>query len=110
MRSLFRWSRLALGAVTLTALATPALADRIDGEWCHASQSLQIEGPSIRTPGGSQIKGDYSRHGFAYVVPTPEPEAGTEISMQLLSEELMTLTRKKSDKPEETWRRCKVTS
>jgi hypothetical protein len=30
--------------------------------------------------------------------------------MQLLSEELMTLTRKKSDKPEETWRRCKVTS
>lgn len=110
MRSLSRWSRLACGAAALTALATPALADRIDGEWCFATQSLQIDGPSIRTPGGSQIKGDYSRHGFAYVVPAPEPEAGAEISMHLLNEELMTLSRRKPDKPDETWRRCKVTS
>ncbi len=110
MRSLSRWSRLGLSAAALFALATPALADRIDGEWCFASQSLQIEGPTIRTPAGSQIKGDYSRHGFAYVVPSNEPEAGTEISMQLHSEELMTLSRKKADKPDETWRRCKVTS
>jgi hypothetical protein len=110
MRSPSRRSRLVCGVAALTAFATPAVADRIDGEWCHASQSLQIEGPSIRTPGGSQIKGDYTRHGFAYVVPAPEPEAGVEIRMQLQSEEQMTLSRPKSDKPEEIWRRCKVTS
>jgi hypothetical protein len=100
----------ACAGVGLVAVAAPAVADRIDGEWCFSSQSLQIEGPSIRTPGGSQIKGDYSRHAFSYVVPSPEPEAGAEIAMQLLSEELMTLSRKRGDKPEETWRRCKVTS
>ena len=105
-----RVSSVILAAAALAALASPAVADRIDGEWCHASQSLQIEGPSIRTPGGSQIKGDYSRHGFFYVVPAPEPEAGTEISMRLLSEEVMMLSRKSPDRPEETWRRCKVTS
>ena len=64
-------------AATL-AVATPAFADRIDGEWCNGTQSLQIEGPSIRTPGGNQITGDYSRHGFAYVVPANEPEAGAK--------------------------------
>ena len=103
-------SRSLIIAATVLCVASPAFADRIDGEWCHASQSLQIEGPSIRTPGGSQIQGDYSRHGFAYVVPVPEPDAGTEIIMHLNNEEQMTLTRKKSEKPDETWRRCKVTS
>lgn len=103
-------ARIAIAAIAtaVLALATPALADRIDGEWCFASQSLQIEGPKIRTPGGNNITGDYSRHGFAYVVPANEPEAGTQIVMHLVSEEQMTLTRK--DKPDETWRRCKVTS
>lgn len=109
MRSLSASTRLGLPLAAVAMLvATPAFADRIDGEWCHASQSLQIEGPKIRTPGGNQISGDYSRHGFRYVVPASEPEAGTEIVMHLVSEEQMTLSRK--DKPDETWRRCKVTS
>lgn len=100
--------RLALTLAATIASITPALADRIDGEWCNGVASLQIEGPSIRTPGGNQITGDYSRHGFAYAVPANEPEAGTQIVMHLVSEEQMTLTKK--DKPDETWRRCKVTS
>ena len=90
--------------------AFPAMADRIDGEWCHAMRSLHIDGPSIRTPGGSQIQGNYSRHGFSYVVPGSEPDAGAEIDMRLLSEEEMVLTRKTTGTPNETWRRCKVTS
>lgn len=90
--------------------AAPALADRIDGEWCFAALSLTIDGPSIRTPGGSQINGNYSRHAFSYVVPSTEPEAGSEIDMRLLNEETMTLVRRNVTKPEETWRRCKVTS
>lgn len=94
--------------LSLIALATPAAADKIDGEWCNGTHSLQIEGPSIRTPGGNQIKGDYSRHGFRYTVPANEPDPGADIIMHLNSEEQMTLTRK--DKPDETWRRCKVTS
>ena len=91
-------------------LVTPALADRIDGEWCFAAQNLQIDGPSIRTPAGSNMKGDYTRHSFSYIVPAAEPEAGTEIDMRLLSEEAMTLSRRKGGKPDETWRRCRVTS
>jgi hypothetical protein len=103
-------SAILLTGLAVVALSAPARADKIDGEWCFASQSLQIDGPSIRTPGGNQIKGDYSRHNFSYVVPSSEPEAGAEIAMQLLSEEAMTLSRRKGGKPEETWRRCKVTS
>ncbi len=104
-----RMIQLAGAGAALLLLATPALADKIDGEWCFATQSLLIDGPSIRTPGGSSIKGSYSRHNFSYVVPAPEPDAGTEIDMQLISEEAMTLSRGKSGKPEE-WRRCRVTS
>jgi hypothetical protein len=100
-------NRLLIGVACLVA-ASPAVADRIDGEWCHSSGSLVIEGPKIRTPGGSNIEGNYSRHGFSYKVPAAEPEAGSSIDMQLLSEETMTLTRQ--GKPQETWRRCKVTS
>jgi hypothetical protein len=90
------------------AVASPALADRIDGEWCHSSGSLVIDGPKIRTPGGSNIEGRYSHHNFSYKVPASEPNAGTDIDMRQLSEETMMLTRK--GRPEETWKRCKVTS
>jgi hypothetical protein len=105
-----RLTRFAALLAGFTGLATAAHADRIDGEWCFSTQSLQIEGPTIRTPGGAKISGTYSRHNFSYVVPAPEPEAGAEIDMQLLSEEAMVLTRKKGGKPEETWKRCRVTS
>ena len=92
--------------------ATPALADKIDGEWCHQSSSLKIDGPAIRTPGGSTITGDYNRHGFTYTVPANEAGAGTRIVMVLRGEELMELTRAPAGVPQPTeqWVRCKPVS
>jgi hypothetical protein len=99
--------RLLIGLAGLL-VASPAFADRIDGEWCHSSGSLMIEGPKIRTPGGNNIEGRYSHHNFSYKVPASEPEPGSDIDMRQLSEETMMLSRK--GRPEETWKRCKVTS
>src|SRR5262245_27272428 len=65
----------------------PAHADAIDGQWCLGSSHFEISGPNIRTPGGSQITGNYDRHGFTYVVPASEDGAGTQIVMVLLNEE-----------------------
>lgn len=99
--------RLIFGLICVVT-ASPALADRIDGEWCHSSGSLAIDGAKIRTPGGSNIEGRYGRHNYSYKVPTSEPEPGSDIEMRQLNEETMMLTRK--GRPEETWKRCRVTS
>ena len=81
---------LALPLLTLSGGA--ALADAIDGDWCHGDgRRLSINGPDIVTPGGAHLKGDYDRHHFAYVVPSSEPGAGATVTMVLLSEILMHL-------------------
>lgn len=50
-----------------------ARADAIDGNWCaEDGRTLTINGPRITTPAGSTITGDYSRHGFVYVIPANE--------------------------------------
>lgn len=95
-----------LGALMV---ASPALADAIDGEWCLASSHFKIEGPMILTPGGNRIAGSYDRHGFSYVVPGNEEGAGTEIVMVLLNEENVQLIRGRAAAPE-IWKRCKPTS
>ena len=87
-----------------------ALADTIDGEWCLGTSHFAINGPSILTPGGNHIQGNYSRHGFVYVVPTNEPGAGVEVNMVLLNEEFVRLTRGERSNAPEIWRRCKPTS
>lgn len=99
-------------ASAIAVFSTPALADAIDGEWCHQAKSLKIEGPSIRTIGGTTITGDYSRHGFRYTVPTNEAEAGTLIVMVLRGEEAMELTRVKNgvEGERERWVRCRPVS
>ena len=90
----------------LGLLATPALADAIDGAWCRDSGlRLMINGPAIVTAAGSKTQGDYSRHAFSYVAPAGDPGAGTTISMRLLSEETMQL-RAGPQAPVETWNRC----
>ena len=96
----------ALFALPLLALlGGAALADAIDGDWCHADgRRLSINGPDIVTPGGAHLKGDYDRHGFAYVVPASEPGAGATVRMALQSEILMHL--KPPAGEEQTWRRC----
>jgi hypothetical protein len=98
------------GATTFTAVlmvlaAQPARADAIDGDWClDTGTKLSISGPDIVTPGGQQTKGDYDRHHFSYVVPSPEPGAGGIVTMVLLSEVLMRLKPPASD--EQLWHRC----
>ena len=40
-------------------------ADAIDGDWCSTDgQRMSIVGEKITTPGGTQIRGNYSRHAF----------------------------------------------
>jgi hypothetical protein len=91
-------------------LADTARADAIDGEWCLGSSHFSIEGPNITTPGGNRIQGNYSRHGFDYVVPANEPGAGGRIDMVLLNEETVQLIRAGAAGAPEIWRRCRPTS
>jgi hypothetical protein len=86
----------ALKAVTLAGLlaliAGPALADAIDGNWCHNDgRRFTIRGPDIVTPGGKAMQGDYSRHYFSYVAPAAERGAGDTIHMTLMGENLVHL-------------------
>ena len=93
-------------ALTFVVLHTGvARADAIDGDWCHGDgRRLTINGPDITTPAGAQLKGDYDRHHFSYVVPSSEPGAGATVAMVLLSELQMRL--KPPTGEEQTWRRC----
>jgi hypothetical protein len=97
----------------LVLLATPALADAIDGDWCHreSGRRFSIHGPQIVTPGGKHMEGDYSRHWFNYVVPAPEPGAGKTIFMQLLDENTVHLRLgEQTATGPETWIRCSPTT
>ena len=71
---------------------------------------MNLKGPNILTPGGNRIQGNYSRHGFVYVVPTNELGAGSQVDMVLLNEETVQLTRRGQASAPEIWRRCKPTS
>jgi hypothetical protein len=102
---------LALTAALVIALsffgsARFALADAIDGDWCHSSgKRMSIRGPAIVTPGGQQTNGNYTRHYFSYVIPAGEIGAGATIEVQLLSEYLAH-ARQAGDPSVQEWRRC----
>jgi hypothetical protein len=93
-------------------LATPVLADAIDGDWCQKDgRRLSIRGSQIVTPGGKQMEGEYSRHWFNYVVPPPEPGTGKTVFMQLLDENTVHLRLGVApDANPETWIRCSPTT
>lgn len=103
----------------LIALATlfpaTAWADAIDGNWCFKGKTLSIDGPKIVTQGGTNMTGDYNRHGFSYTVPKGEAGAGSKIVMIQQDETTMHLTRSGgatttgAAKPE-TWKRCDLTT
>lgn len=79
-------------AVGLVLSAAPALADSIDGNWCHNDgRRFTIRGPQIVTPGGVSMQGDYSRHNFSYTAPAQEQGAGGAIYMTLRGENLVQL-------------------
>jgi hypothetical protein len=94
--------------VALALVATPVLADAIDGDWCAPGSAahMRIEGPDITTPAGTRTTGNYSRHAFSYVVPSGDPGAGDRVDMQLLSEtEVRVIV---NGEGPETWRRCQL--
>ncbi|MDH3234010.1 MAG: hypothetical protein OEQ29_10835 [Alphaproteobacteria bacterium] len=96
-------------ALSVLAMAAPAAADAIDGNWCAADgRSMSISGPQIDTPGGTRMRGDYDRHGFRYIVPATEKPAGSKVDMSLVDDD--TLHVKVGTGPTKTWRRCKPTS
>lgn len=93
----------AIGLV-LTA-AGVARADAIDGNWCSGDgKYLTIQGPQIVTPGGTRMEGDYSRHGFVYVVPAPEPGSGQKAVLSLVSDQLVRYVLGAGTPSE--WKRC----
>tara|TARA_R110002167_G_scaffold44683_5_gene134387 strand:+ start:826 stop:1158 length:333 start_codon:yes stop_codon:yes gene_type:complete len=86
----------------------PAAADAIDGHWCSQSRplSLTIEGPTIVTPGGIRMQGNYDRHYFSYTAPVGDAEAGRDIFMTLVDDETMHLVQGSERARFEIWKRC----
>lgn len=56
-----QWKTL-VAALAFVLAAAPALADAIDGDWCHTKDGRRftIRGPEIVTPGGKKMQGDYA--------------------------------------------------
>ena len=103
--------RSGLVAAVFTVAALPAAADAIDGKWCFEGKRLEITGPTIVTPGGNRIQGDYGRHYFTYIVPAGEEGAGRTVDMDQLGEYDMRLwpTGRPADPAAggaQHWKRC----
>jgi hypothetical protein len=99
-------------AIALSLFASPALADRIDGDWCNAKdERLTIVGPQITLPSGKSLSGQYRRHEFAYQTPAGEPDAGQSIFMQQFNDENMSSFVMKDNQPNSPvpWTRCPIT-
>ena len=95
-----------LGLSALVLAAPSARADSIDGAWCHDNGArLMISGPTIVTPGGTRMQGDYQRHAFSYVAPAGDAGAGGTIQMRLLNEETVQILAGPQG-PDAIWRRC----
>ena len=110
---MFKRLKIVCAAIGLMLLPGLALADAIDGDWCHqaSGRHFSIRGPQIVTPGGKSMAGDYSRHWFNYVVPAPEPGAGMTVFMQLLDENTVHLRVGDANAANpETWIRCSPTT
>lgn len=96
----------ASGLAAFAALAVPAHADAIDGDWCSANgKRMSIHGPAIVTPGGKETQGNYTRHFFSYVIPAGEAGAGNTVSITLLGEYLAH-AREGTGTDVQEWRRC----
>ena len=92
-------------AATLILCLGAAQADSIDGNWCKdKAQRFTIQGPTIITPGGARVQGNYGRHDFVYVVPAGEPGAGKTVRMVLMGEEHVRV--QEGDAASVVWDRC----
>lgn len=95
--------------------AAPALADKIDGNWCFTDgRHMSIDGPNIVTPGGTRMTGEYDRHGFRYVVPPGEADAGAQVDMVQFDEYTIQVTTTPGTTAgaarTEIWKRCDFTT
>jgi hypothetical protein len=102
---------LSLGSLALTLMLPmgAALADAIDGNWCHAEAGrLEISGPNIVTPGGTQMQGIYGRHSFSYTVPQTETPAGATLNLLLIDDDTVQLTNgaNTASQTPQIWNRC----
>ncbi len=108
MNTPFDW-RIAPLLALFVAYSTPTFADQIDGDWCNGSgKHINIEGTTIKTPGGKTLAGNYDRHAFDYVSPEGEDHAGKTLKMQQYSDNHMEMTL--PDGSTERWRPCNLTS
>lgn len=110
MDSLYK-SKLLFGTLIASAMimvSAPVFADAIDGHWCNEKNTarLWINGPTIVTPAGNRLIGDYGRHDFAYVIPKGETGSGTTNFLVLQDEDTLILNRPTEAGKSETWRRC----
>ncbi len=104
MHGLLTKAAVAAGLLVLTA--TPALADRIDGDWCSGKGArIAINGARITTPAGNLLTGNYTRHAFSYVAPQGDMGDGQTVLMRLLSDEYVQVQAGGAAKVE-TWQRC----
>jgi len=103
---MFPARRIPLALIGVAALAAPAYADSIDGNWCtETGLRMTIQGPSLVSPGGARMAGDYSRHGFSYTAPNGEPGGGGRVDL-VLQNENQVRAQAASGSIEPTWRRC----
>ncbi len=113
MSKFFPW--MVLAGTFLAVPSLPALADAIDGHWCHEDgRRMSIEGPRFVTPGGTSTEGDYERHAYSYTVPKGEPGAGMRITMELMHDDLIHMfIPQQGPGPaparKESWQRCELT-
>jgi hypothetical protein len=109
MRDALRKAALGGGILGLTLAATPAFADRVDGEWCDpAGRHILIQGPTIVTPSGAKAQGVNRRHSFEYQAPAGDTPAGA-VRFRQFNDDLMEAVSDDAAKPVE-WRRCKPIS
>ncbi|MEP1209136.1 MAG: hypothetical protein ABJM29_20635 [Rhizobiaceae bacterium] len=100
---------LSLAISVLFVCAGPVWADALDGDWCNPTDGkLTIDGPTIITPAGQSVKGNYGRHRFTYTAPAGDWQAGQDIVIQQYNEQLMEL--KIGDQQGRKWRPCQVVS
>ncbi len=90
-----------------------ARADQIDGHWCAKDgRSVTIDGPTIVTPAGNKLQGDYDRHGFTYVVPAGEPGTGDAVLMLQQNDTTIHVwevgAKSKNRGALQVWRRCQA--
>ncbi len=104
----------ALAFMATLLAASPARADRIDGNWCNGARHMTIDGPAIVTPGGTKMTGEYDRHGFSYVIPQGEPDAGSRVDMVQYDDNTNQVTTTPGattgQARTEIWNRCDLTT